>query len=108
MGNTNIFRDWGFAPDFVKAMYKINNSKKRDDFIVATGLSISLDFIIKKIFSLCNINKKFYVKNFNKHIRNKEVKEVFCNTNKIFRDLKWKADHKIYDFIPKLLKNELF
>jgi len=108
MGNTNIFRDWGFAPDFVKAMYKINNSKKRDDFIVATGLSISLDSIIKKIFSICNINKKFYVKNFIKYKRNKEVKKVFCNTNKIFRDLRWKADHKIQDFIPKLLKNELF
>jgi len=38
----------------------------------------------------------------------RKLKKVFCNTNKIFRDLRWKADHKIQDFIPKLLKNELF
>jgi GDPmannose 4,6-dehydratase len=108
MGNTNIFRDWGFAPDFVKAMYKINNSKKRDDYIIATGLSTSLDSIIKKIFTICNISKKFYVKNFNNYKRKNEINKVILNINKIKKKLHWMPDHKINDFIPKLLKKELF
>jgi GDPmannose 4,6-dehydratase len=108
MGNTNIYRDWGFAPDFVKAMYKINNSKKRVDYIIATGLSTSLDSIIKKIFSIRGINKKFYVKNFKKHARNREIKKVVCNINKIRSNLHWTPTHKIDDFVPKLLQKELF
>ena len=108
MGNTNIYRDWGFAPDFVKAMYKINNSRKRDDYIIATGLSTSLDSVIKKIFTICNISKKFYVKNLKNYKRNKEIKKVVCNIRKISKDLHWKPDHKINNFIPKLLKKELF
>jgi GDPmannose 4,6-dehydratase len=107
MGNTNICRDWGFAPDFVKAMYKINNSKKRDDYIIATGLSTSLDSIVKKIFTIHNISNKFYVKNLNDYKRNKEIKKVVCNINKISKELHWQPDHKINDFIPKLLKKEL-
>ena len=108
MGNTNIYRDWGFAPDFVKAMYKINNSKKRDDYIIATGLSTSLDSIIKKVFSMCGINKRFYVKNFKNYERKGEIKKVVCDINKIHNDLHWKPAHKINDFVPKLLKKELF
>lgn len=108
MGNTNIFRDWGFAPDFVKAMYKINSSRKRDDYIIATGLSTSLDSIIKKIFSTCKINKKFYVKNFNNYKRKNEINKVICDISKIKKNLNWSPDHKVNDFIPKLLKKELF
>ena len=108
MGNTNIYRDWGFAPDFVKAMYKINSSKKRDDYIIATGSSTSLDSIIKKVFSMCRINKKFYVKNFKNYERKREIKKIFCDINKIRKDLNWEPTHKINDFVPKLLKKELF
>ena len=108
LGNLNAIRDWGFAPDYVKAMYKINNSRKRDDYIIATGLSTSLDSIIKKIFTICNISKKFYVKNLNNYKRNKEIKKVACNISKISKDLHWKPDHKINNFILKLLKKELF
>lgn len=108
MGNTNIYRDWGFAPDFVRAIYKINSSKKRDDYIIATGLSTSLDLIVKKIFSIRGINKKFYVKNFKNYERNREIKKVVCDISKIRSNLNWKPTHKINDFLPKLLKKELF
>ena len=108
MGNTNIYRDWGFAPDFVKAMYKINISEKRDDYIIATGISTCLDTIIKKIFNICNVNQKFYVKNSNNYRRYSEIKRTGLNINKIKKYLHWKPDNKINDFIPKLLKKELF
>jgi len=108
MGNTNIYRDWGFAPDFVKAMYKINISRKRDDYIIATGVSTCLDSIIKKIFTICNINKKFYVKNFDYFKRTSEIIKTVFNINKIKNNLNWKPDNKIDDLIIKLLKKKLF
>ena len=108
MGNTNVYRDWGWAPDFVEAIYKINNAKKRDDYIVSTGKSVSLDSIIKKVFSICKINKKFYIKNDNKYKRVNEIKKVFCDNGKIKKNLGWKPKHNINDIISKLLNNEIF
>ena len=108
MGNTKVFRDWGWAPNFVDAMYKINTSRKRTDYIIATGNSISLDSFVKRAFSLRNINKIYYEKNNNKYLRNKEVNKVFCNNRKIKQDLGWKPKFNIDQIINKLLNNELF
>lgn len=108
MGNTNIYRDWGWAPDFVEAIYKINNSKKRSDYIIATGSSISLDTFIKKIFSKCKIDKKYYIKNNKNHIRDKEVARIYCDNSKIRKNLGWKPTYNIDQIINKLLNDELF
>ena len=62
MGNTNVYRDWGWAPDYVDAIYKINSSKKRSDYVVATGKSYSLDYFIKKAFSISKIDQSYYIK----------------------------------------------
>ena len=107
MGNTNVYRDWGWAPDYVDAIYKINSSKKRSDYVVATGKSYSLDYFIKKAFSISKIDQSFYIKNNKKHLRNKEVNKVYCDNKKIKKDLGWKPKHNIDLIIKKLLNNEL-
>jgi GDPmannose 4,6-dehydratase len=107
MGNTNIYRDWGWAPDYVEAIYKINTSLKRSDYIVATGRSISLNYFIKKAFYIKNIDKNFYIKNNNKYLRNKEINKVYCDTRKIKRDLGWKPKHSIDQVIKKLINKDL-
>ena len=107
MGNTNVYRDWGWAPDYVDAIYKINSSKKRSDYVVATGKSYSLDYFIKKAFSISKIDQSYYIKNNKKHLRNKEVNKVYCDNKKIKKDLGWKPNHNIDLIIKKLLNNEL-
>ena len=108
MGKTNIYRDWGWAPDFVEAIYKINTSSKRSDYIAATGKSISLNYFIKKAFSIKNIDKNFYIKNNNQHLRNKEINKVYCDIRKIKKDLGWKPKHTIDQVINKLINNDIF
>ena len=107
MGNTNVYRDWGWAPDYVDAIYKINSSKKRSDYVVATGKSYSLDYFIKKAFSISKIDQSYYVKNNKNYLRNKEVNKVYCDNKKIKKDLGWKPKHNIDLIIKKLLNNEL-
>ena len=108
MGNTNIYRDWGWAPDFVEAIYKINTSPKNSDYIVATGKSISLNDFIKKAFSINKINKNYYINNNNKYLRNKEVNKVYCNIEKIQKNIRWKPKHTIDQIIKKLINNDIF
>ena len=107
MGNTNVYRDWGWAPDYVDAIYKINSSKKRSDYVVATGKSYSLDYFIKKAFSISKIDQSYYIKNNKNYLRNKEVNKVYCDSKKIKKDLGWKPKHNIDLIIKKLLNNEL-
>ena len=107
MGNTNVYRDWGWAPDYVDAIYKINSSKKRSDYVVATGKSTSLDYFIKKAFFISKIDQSYYVKNNKNYLRNKEVNKVYCDNKKIKKDLGWKPKHNIDQIIKKLLNNEL-
>lgn len=107
MGNTNVYRDWGWAPDYVDAIHKINSSEKRSDYVVATGKSTSLDCFIKKAFSISKIDQSYYVKNNKNYLRNKEVNKVYCDNKKIKIDLGWTPKHNIDQIIKKLLNNEL-
>ena len=75
---------------------------------MATGKSVSLNYIIKKIFSINNIDNKFFITNNNKYKRAHEIKKVFCDNKKIKKNLGWKPKHNVNDMIIKLLNNELF
>jgi len=108
LGNTEIFRDWGWAPDYIEAIYKINNSKIKKDYVVGTGKMSSLDNIIKKIFKDFNININLIVKNDKNLLRAKEIKKIGCKIHKIKKDLNWKPKFSIDKIIQKLIKNELY
>ena len=47
--NIDIYRDWGWAPDYVEAIYKINTAKKAKDYVVGTGKITSLKTIINNV-----------------------------------------------------------
>ena len=82
----NIYRDWGWAPEYIEAIYKINNAKVKKDYVVGTGRISSLEEIIKKIFKNFNINKKFILKNNQKLLRSGEIKKIGCKIDKIKND----------------------
>ena len=108
LGSINIFRDWGWAPDYVEAIYKINTLKIKDDFIVATGKTTSLSYIIKKIFHKRKIPINFLVSNVKKIVRPNEIKFVRCSPKKIKKIIGWKSTRSINQIIEKLLDNEIF
>jgi GDPmannose 4,6-dehydratase len=108
LGNTSIFRDWGWAPEYIEAIYKINNAKVKKDYVVGTGRISSLEEIIKKIFKNFDIDKKFILKNNQKLLRSEEIKKIGCKIDKIKNDLNWKPKISINQMIQKLIKNELY
>ena len=55
LGNIDVFRDFGLAKEFVIAMHKINQQKKSDDYIIATGKSTNIRKLIQYSFKLKNI-----------------------------------------------------
>ena len=108
LGRISIFRDWGWAPEYVNAIYKINNSKFKRDYVVGTGKVVSLKYIVNKIFKLSNINTKYLKINDGASLRPNEIKRVGTSPKKIFKELNWKAKININQIIKKLLLDEIF
>jgi GDPmannose 4,6-dehydratase len=62
LGEINIYRDWGWAPEYMKIVFKLMQKKKLKDLIIATGRSVSIKYILKYMFKKYNLDwKKFVV-----------------------------------------------
>jgi len=55
LGNLNAHRDWGFAPDYVEMMWLMLQQDKSDDFVIGTGVSISIKDFVEKSFSYAGV-----------------------------------------------------
>ncbi len=108
LGNIDVYRDWGWAPEFVKAIYKINTSLIPRDYVVGTGKITSLRYIVKKIFKILNVDQKFLKVNSLQALRPNEIKKVGTNTKKIYKELKWKSKTNIDQIIEKMIFDELY
>ena len=61
LGNIDIQRDWGWAPDYVEAMWLMLNVNKPDDYVIATGRTVSLEYFTEKVFENFGLSWKDYV-----------------------------------------------
>ena len=108
-GDLSIIRDWGWAPSYVEAIYKIISLDKPDDFIVASGKSYSLKHFVERAFSLSGLgSSRKYVKTKNIEMRPNEIKSTYLNPKKAIRNLNWENKYDLDSIILKLLKGELF
>lgn len=108
LGNINVSRDWGWAPEYVKLIYKINNQKKIEDLILATGVSTKLSSLIKAIFNHYNLNYKKYVVSDTKYMRKNETKIRKADNTKIKRKFNWKPKNRANEVVMNLINNRTF
>jgi GDPmannose 4,6-dehydratase len=102
LGNLAISRDWGWAPDYVNAMWSIIQQPKADDFIIATGKTTTLEQFVKKTFKFYNLNWKDYVDVDNSLLRPSDIKISKGNPLKAKKILGWTATKNIDDIIKEL------
>ena len=108
LGNIRVIKDWGWAPEYVSLFYKILKRKKPEDFILATGKSVKLQYVIKKVFGHFNLNWKKHVKIDKNLVRKKDFHSTYANPAKIKKKLKWKTQNYIEDILIKLIKGKLY
>ena len=107
LGNVSVYRDWGWAPEFSSAIYKINNSKKQKDYVVGTGKMYLLKDMIYKMFEQENVEKKFLKFNNKIFSRPNEIKKICSNPKLIKKELKWSAKISGNNLIKKLLSEKI-
>jgi GDPmannose 4,6-dehydratase len=90
LGNLDAKRDWGFAKDYVEAMWRMLQQPSPDDYVVATGETHSVREFLEEAFSYVGLNWQDYVKVDEKYFRPAEVDLLLGNPAKTQRVLGWK------------------
>lgn len=100
--------DWGWAPDYVEAFYKILMHNMPDDYIIASGNTYSVLDLVKTIFNYFDYDYKKYiiVENKNKSsIRN--INNFEADTSKIRKKLQWFSDKDLNFIVNNIIKSKL-
>ena len=108
LGNIHIIRDWGWAPDYVRAMWLMMQRSKPRDFIIGSGKTYSLKEFVDKVFRYLKISKKNLKTNVSKYKRKIDLRGYKANIAETQKVLKWKPSVKFDTIIYKMINNELF
>jgi GDPmannose 4,6-dehydratase len=89
LGNLDAVRDWGYAKEFVEAMWLMLQQLKGDDFVIATGESATVRQFAEVAFSRANLDWQKYVKLDDRYLRPSEVDSLIGDASKAERILGW-------------------
>ena len=107
LGNISISRDWGWAPEYVKAMWMMLQQSKPDDFVIATGVTHSLEEFVSEAFQCVDLDWRKYVSKDSSLYRPTEISEGRGNPAKAARILGWKPRYNMQDVVKKMVEHEL-
>ena len=100
-------RDWGWAPEYVKAIWLMMQRDNPRDFIIGS-ITHSLKEFVDEVFDYLKISKKNLNTNVKKYQRKIDLRGYKANIKETKKILKWKPNIKFKSIIHKMIKNELF
>jgi GDPmannose 4,6-dehydratase len=107
LGTTSIKRDWGWAPEYVDAMWRMLQQDKPEDYVVATGKTSSLKDFIHETFSLLDLDMDQYVRHASDFDRPTDINVSVADTKKAKKELDWKAKFFMKDVVRMMVEAEL-
>lgn len=97
LGNIEIARDWGWAPEYVEAMWMILQQEKADDFVIATGETNRLEDFVSEVFKCVGLDWRDHVESDSSLLRPSEIMVSRANPEKSARILGWQATYRMKD-----------
>jgi GDPmannose 4,6-dehydratase len=107
MGNLESRRDWGFAGDYVEAMWLMLQQEKPDDYVVATGEAYSVRELLEEVFSLLDLDYRDYVEFDPKYMRPSEVDVLLGDPTKTREMLGWKPRVDFKGLVKMMVESDL-
>lgn len=103
LGNLSISRDWGWAPEYVEAMYLMLQQQQPDDYVIATGKSYPLEEFVSQAFAYLNLNWKDYVVTDPTLLRPTDLAISKANPLKAKLQLGWEAKYQMPDVVKMMI-----
>jgi len=107
LGNLDAKRDWGFAGDYVKAMWLMLQQDKPDDYVIATNIVHSIKDFLQIAFSYVNLNWEDYVVTNVKFYRPLDVNLLKGDYSKAKTILNWEPEVEIYGLVKMMVDNDI-
>lgn len=104
LGNTDIERDWGWAPEYVEAMHLMLQHDSPDDYVIATGTSISLQDFVAAAFAAVDLDWREHVVTDKSLFRPTEIAKGLGNPEKALQKLNWKAHYVASDIVRMMVE----
>lgn len=107
LGNISIARDWGWAPEYVEAMWLMLQQDNAEDFVIATGETNTLEEFVAEVFSCVGLNWHDHVVSDPSLLRPSEIMVSRGNPKKASETLGWQASFKMRDVARMMVEHEL-
>jgi GDPmannose 4,6-dehydratase len=107
LGNLAAKRDWGYAKEYVKAMWLILQQEKPDDYIIATGEMYSVRDFLEETFKILGLDWRKYVEIDQKYFRPAEVDALQGDATKARTILGWQNETKFKDLVKLMVQSDL-
>ena len=107
LGNLDAMRDWGFAGDYVEAMWMIMQQDKPDDFVVATGESHSVREFLELTFDHLKLDWQKYVELDDRYLRPTEVDLLIGDASKARKVLGWQPKVRFRQLVEMMVEADL-
>jgi GDPmannose 4,6-dehydratase len=107
LGNLDAHRDWGFAGDYVRAMWLMLQQETPDDFVIATGVSHSVQELVQTAFSHVGLEWQEYVKTDPRFLRPAEVDHLIGDSSRARAELGWQPNVDFKALITMMVDADL-
>ena len=107
LGRTDSRRDWGYAPEYVEAMWLMLQQPKADDYVIATGETHTVQEFAELAFSIADLRAANYIRTDETLVRPSEELTLTGDSAKAQRVLGWKPRAKFADIVREMVESEL-
>jgi GDPmannose 4,6-dehydratase len=107
LGNLDAKRDWGYAKDYVEAMWLMMQAEKSDDYVIATGETHSVKEFVQEVFSYLDMDWKEYVKIDPWYYRPSEVDLLQGDSTKARKELGWEPKVGFHELVRLMVDHDL-
>ena len=107
LGNLDAKRDWGYAKEYVEAMWLMLQQDEPDDYVIATGETHSVRELCEVAFGLVGLDWERYVRIDERYLRPTEVDELCGDATKARERLGWAPQRRFEELVRLMLQHDL-
>jgi GDPmannose 4,6-dehydratase len=107
LGNLDARRDWGYAKEYVEAIWLMLQQPEPDDYVIATGETHSVRELVQEAFGHVGLDCQKYVQNDPRYYRPAEVDLLVGDASKAEKRLRWKAKTKFTELVKLMVDADI-
>ena len=107
LGNLDASRDWGYAKDYIEAMWMMMQFSTAEDWVIATGITKTVKDFVKEAFDYVNLDWEDYVLTSEKYMRPNEVEYLLGDATKAKEKLNWQPKVNFEELIKIMVEHDI-